>query len=175
MEMENGRSDQQSSSDFSRSSPVDAGGEARGMDQEVVSLVEKSSTAAAGPERIDIGGMTDEELGSIVRCAAALPYREDASRILDRIARGYLAAFRLEPGLLLLELTTRGDDKEINVYWLEGKNMFRQLMGMKKLLKELADAFGAVRLTATVFDERWAKKLIKSGGKMESYNVAMEI
>lgn len=154
----------------------DVAGDATGtMDQTVASLVETGSTPAiSGP--LGPGELGDEELESIIRCAHLLPYKEDPSRLLGEIARGYLAVFRLNPGVMILEIYKRGLDKELNVFWLDASGMFRQLRGVREFVLKTAKEHGCTRVFASVFDNRWAAKLVKSsGGKLESYNVSVEI
>ena len=96
--------------------------------------------------------------------------------ILKDIANGMKAVFRLSPGLMILEILRRGTERELFVYWLEGKNMFRQLRHIKSAVLTMAEANRCTRLGATVHDQRWAKKLLKSfpGGKV-SFNLSVEL
>lgn len=152
--------------------PGDDGGR---LDREVVGVVE-DSPAAFISHRLGLGELRDEDLESILRCVRSLEYEEDVEKIFKDIATGMKAVFRLSPGLMILEIIRVGKEKELFVYWLEGKNMFRQLRFVKKAVLEMAEANGCSRLGATVHDLRWAKKLLKSfpGGTM-NYSLSVEL
>ncbi len=175
MEMENGVANSFAATGIAGTAAMAPEYEAGRMDSEVVGVVENRETDSL-PRRIGLGELRDEDLWSIKRCVESLDYKETAERILQKIANSELAAFRLEPGLQLLESICEGEDKTLFVYWLEGQNMFRQLPKIKKLVFSLASAIGAVRLGAVTHDLRWANKLVKSfGGKITGYNVAVRI
>lgn len=175
MELEDAIATTTSAAEYSAYSTIEAGAETRGMDSPVLGVVE-SSPANFVPHRLGLGELRDEELESILRCIKSLPYRESANAILQDLALGRKAAFRLSPGLMILEIIQRGEEKELFVYWLEGKNMFKQLRFIKDAVMRIATANGCTRLGAAPLDIRWAKKLVKSfGGALTGYLVSVEI
>lgn len=146
-----------------------------GMDSEMVGVVEDSPANFVSC-RLGLGELRDEDLQSILNCIHSLDYKESVDGILKDIANGMKAVFRLSPGLMILEILRRGNEKELFVYWLEGKNMFRQLRHIKKAILMMAEANKCTRLGAAVHDERWAKKLLKTfpGGKL-TFSLSVEL
>ena len=171
----NGSSYSPSATNSSRTSAMASINETGGMDSEMVGVVE-DSPASFVSRRLGLGELKDEDLQSILNCIHSLDYEESVDGILKDIANGMKAVFRLSPGLMILEILRRGTERELFVYWLEGKNMFRQLRHVKKAVLTMAEANRCTRLGATVHDQRWAKKLLKSfpGGKM-SFNLSVEL
>lgn len=171
----NGFTNPSSSTNLAGTSTMACLNETGGMDSEMVGVVE-DSPASFISRRLGLGELRDEDLQSILNCIHSLGYEESVDGILKDIANGMKAVFRLSPGLMILEILRRGTERELFVYWLEGKNMFRQLRHVKKAVLTMAEANRCSRLGATVHDERWAKKLLKSfpGGKM-SFNLSVEL
>ena len=144
------------------------------VDSEMVGVVE-DSPASFISRRLGLGELRDEDLESILRCLKSLHYAEKPEKILRDISDGYKAVFRLSPGLLILEILKRGNDRELFVYWLEGKNMFRQLRHIKKAVELIAEANGCTRLSTVVHDERWAKKLLKTFNGRLAFSLSAEL
>ena len=171
----NGSSYSPSATHSSRTSAMASINETGGMDSEMVGVVE-DSPASFISGRLGLGELKDEDLQSILNCVYSLDYKENVDGILKDIANGMKAVFRLSPGLMILEILRRGTERELFVYWLEGKNMFRQLRHVKKAVLTMAEANRCSRLGAAVHDERWAKKLLKSfpGGKL-TFSLSVEL
>lgn len=163
------------STDYSSDSAVETRAIGGGVDTSISGMVENSPTDSFAT-RLGLGDLTDEDLLSIARCARGLSYHQNPAGILDDVANNWKACFRLDPGLMILEIVNRGQDKELFVFWLEGKNMFRQLRKIKRVVLALAKANNCNRLGASVEDYRFAKFLLKSfNGQLVGYNVAVEI
>lgn len=145
------------------------------LDRQMVGVVE-DSPANFVSGRLGLGELRDEDLASILRCVDSLDYVESVDHLLMDIANGFKAVFRLSPGLMILEILKRGNERELFVYWLEGKNMFRQLRFIKRAVIEIAEANNCNRLGAAVHDERWAKKLLKTfpGGTL-TFSLSVEL
>lgn len=158
----------------STATTIPSGNESLGLDRPVVSVVEESPASFVS-HRLGLGELRDEDLGSILRCLNSLHYTEKTEKILRDIADGYKAVFRLSPGLMILEILKRGNDRELFVYWLEGKNMFRQLRYIKKAVETIAEANGCTRLSTVVHDERWAKKLLKTFNGRLAFSLSTEL
>ena len=158
----------------STTTPMASNNETRGLDRPMVSVVE-DSPASFISRRLGLGELRDEDLESILRCLKSLHYAEKPEKILRDISDGYKAVFRLSPGLLILEILKRGNDRELFVYWLEGKNMFRQLRHIKKAVELIAEANGCTRLSTVVHDERWAKKLLKTFNGRLAFSLSAEL
>lgn len=126
-------------------------------------------------KRLLLNELKDEDLESILKCSNSLPYREKPETILKYLSGGTLAAFRLNPGLMLLEIFRRGMDKELYIFWMEGSQMLRQIRFIRPELSRIAKENNCVRIGAMPFDERWARKLAKSGGRIVGYQVMMEV
>ena len=134
------------------------------------------SPAPGVSHRLGLFDLEDQDLISLRDCTESLGYSLPLNRLFSMIGNGELMAYRLSPGFLLLQLCERGEDSELNVFWLQGKNMFRQLKSIGQAARLIADENGCKRLTAMVHDERWAKKLIKSfNGKLEGFLVSVEV
>lgn len=175
MENHDGLADTVAATEDSSAAAIFAGDETGRLDQALVGVVE-SSPASGVSHRLGLGELKDEDLLSILKCAKSLYYEEDPDSLLGDIANNFKACFRLDPGLMILEIVNRGKEKELFVFWLEGKGLFRQMRNIKKALFVLARANNCNRLGASVMDLRLAKLLLKaSKGQITGYQLSVEI